>query len=93
SDSGSGIALEDPDAIFGEGVTTKVDPGVPGGRGMGLALSRQIARRIGGDIWVADPGVGGVDNELSGAVVVARLPAVIHTGPTTDDDDGETSGG
>lgn len=103
SDSGPGLGVDDPNVIFDEGVTTKVDPGVPGGRGMGLALSRQVARRIGGNIWVADPGgragalgddgvaVGGVENELAGAVLVARLPAVINTGSATTDD--ETSGG
>ncbi|MEE3851675.1 sensor histidine kinase [Gordonia sp. LSe1-13] len=72
ADSGPGIAFDDPDEIFAEGVTTKTDPTVPGGRGMGLALSRQLVRRIGGDIWVADPGGDG-----AGAVLVARLPGVM----------------
>ncbi|MFT4264340.1 MAG: sensor histidine kinase [Nocardioides sp.] len=72
ADSGPGIQLDDPEEIFVDGVTTKADPAVPGGRGMGLALSRQLARRIGGDIVVADP--GGVEG---GAVLVARLPGVL----------------
>ncbi|AZG47297.1 sensor histidine kinase [Gordonia insulae] len=72
TDSGPGIAFADPGRVFDEGVTTKVDPGVPGGRGMGLSLSRQIARRIGGDIWVADA------RGPAGAVLVARLPSVLQ---------------
>ncbi|MGW0039375.1 ATP-binding protein [Gordonia sp. NPDC003376] len=79
ADSGPGIAFERPDAVFAEGVTTKVDPSVPGGRGMGLAVVRQLARRIGGDVVVADPG-----GDLGGAVLVARLPGVID-GPAADD--------
>ena len=51
------------------------------GRGMGLALSRQISRRIGGDIWVADPG-----GDDGGAVLVARLPAVLETAQMADQD-------
>lgn len=73
ADPGPGIAFADPEEIFAEGVTTKSDPSVPGGRGMGLALARQIARRIGGDIVVADR--GGSDG---GAVLVARLPGVME---------------
>ncbi|MED5803420.1 sensor histidine kinase [Gordonia sp. Z-3] len=81
ADSGPGISFDDPAEIFAEGVTTKADAAVPGGRGMGLALSRQIARRIGGDIWVADPG-----GDDGGAVLVARLPAVLETAQTADQD-------
>ncbi|MGV9711557.1 ATP-binding protein [Gordonia sp. NPDC003424] len=75
ADSGEGITFDDPDQIFAEGVTTKSDPTVPGGRGMGLALARQIARRIDGDIQVAEPGGDGT----GGAVLVARLPGVMDT--------------
>ncbi|MFW0793432.1 sensor histidine kinase [Gordonia sp. CPCC 205515] len=74
ADSGPGIAFDDPEEIFAEGATTKTDPTVPGGRGMGLALARQISRRIGGDIRVADPG-----GESGGAVLVAQLPGVLET--------------
>ncbi|WLP88585.1 sensor histidine kinase [Gordonia sp. NB41Y] len=84
ADSGPGIAFERPDDIFAEGVTTKRDPAVPGGRGMGLAVVRQLARRIGGDVVVADPG-----GNLGGAVLVARLPGVIDD-PAADDPGGHT---
>lgn len=42
------------------------------GRGIGLPLIRDIARRHGGDVWLAD--AGGFD---SGAVFCARLPHVM----------------
>lgn len=79
ADSGPGIGFDDPAQIFDEGVTTKSPTGVVGGRGMGLSLSRQMVRRTGGDIWVADPGGGDDEDagELRGAVLVARLPAVM----------------
>ena len=75
ADSGPGIEGDDPEQIFVEGVTTKAGLGVPGGRGMGLAIVRQLARRIGGDVVIADPGGPG----RHGAVLVARLPGVIAT--------------
>lgn len=79
SDSGPGIDFPDPDQVFVEGVTTHDDTAVPGGRGMGLALSRQLARQVSGDLIVGDPGGahGLPDNRLGGAVFVARLPGLI----------------
>lgn len=79
ADSGPGIAFPDPDQVFVEGVTTHADTAVPGGRGMGLALSRQLARQRGGDLVVGDPGGDHrlPDNTLGGAVFVARLPELI----------------
>lgn len=78
ADSGPGISVTDPDAVFAEGVTTKAAGAVPGGRGMGLALTRQIARRIGGDVWIADTGgQSRPANPLGGAVFVAHLPCVL----------------
>lgn len=84
ADSGSGIAFDDPELIFAEGVTTKTDPLVPGGRGMGLSIVRQLAHRVGGAVTIIDPGRhrAGSDiargEELGGAVVLARLPGVIE---------------
>ncbi len=82
ADSGPGIGFPDPDSVFVEGVTTHVDPAVPGGRGMGLALARQLARRTGGDLVVGDRGgeAAAADNTLGGAVFVARLPGIVATG-------------
>ncbi|MGK9146383.1 Spo0B domain-containing protein [Plantibacter flavus] len=72
----------------GDGIQTSSAPGEapssPGdddvhGHGFGLPLSRDIARRRGGDVWLASPGVPGEH----GAVFCARLPgtvdAVEHT--------------
>lgn len=54
-DSGDGVDLE-VDQVFVEGVSTKSTADSPGGRGVGLALSRQIARTRGGDVTLADVG-------------------------------------
>ncbi|MGP9527500.1 sensor histidine kinase [Glutamicibacter sp. AOP5-A2-18] len=48
-DNGSGIADEAMNEIFTQGFSTK-DTTVSGGRGFGLALSRLVCRRRGGDI-------------------------------------------
>ncbi|WP_104063141.1 sensor histidine kinase [Arthrobacter sp. 4R501] len=62
SDSGPGVA-GDPGEIFQQGFTTK-DPGPGGSRGFGLALSRVVCRRSGGDLTVTND---------DGAVFTARL--------------------
>ena len=79
SDSGPGVRLADPQQVFTEGVTTHKDNSVPGGRGMGLALSRQLARTRGGDLTLVDAGgdTRQPDNVLGGAVFVARLPRML----------------
>lgn len=43
------------------------------GRGIGLPLSREIARRMGGDVWVAS-----ARTENGGAVFCARLPDTVE---------------
>ncbi|WP_234795480.1 sensor histidine kinase [Mycobacteroides saopaulense] len=80
ADSGDGVAESMTDDIFAEGVSTKEAAAVPGGRGVGLALSRQIARGLGGDVWLSAP--AGSSAELAGAEFMARMPAVMseHTG-------------
>lgn len=83
-DSGGGVAPELVDSLFAEGVSTKSGGG-PGGRGLGLALSRQVARARGGDVRLADPGgVGeagaagdGGEKCLGGAEFIARMPGVL----------------
>ncbi|MBE4717788.1 sensor histidine kinase [Pseudarthrobacter sp. AB1] len=61
-DSGPGVT-GDPAEIFRQGFTTK-DPGPGGSRGFGLALSRVVCRRSGGDLTVTNN---------NGAVFTARL--------------------
>ncbi|MBF4512342.1 Spo0B domain-containing protein [Plantibacter sp. VKM Ac-2885] len=48
------------------------------GHGFGLPLSRDIARRRGGDVWLASPGVRGEH----GAVFCARLPGTVEPAPS-----------
>ncbi|MFE7721548.1 ATP-binding protein [Nocardia rhizosphaerihabitans] len=81
ADSGGGVAPELVDALFADGVSTKPGAGVPGGRGVGLALSRQVARALGGDVWLASAGMP--DGELTGAEFIARLPGVLTEGEPT----------
>ncbi|MFE2997433.1 ATP-binding protein [Nocardia sp. NPDC059246] len=84
ADNGAGIAPGLMDSVFAEGVSTKSGGG-PGGRGLGLALSRQVARARGGDVRLADPGGVGVTggrsdaggSPLGGAEFIARMPGVL----------------
>lgn len=76
SDSGGGIA--DVDEIFAQrerGAGTDTDTDRVHGLGIGLPLSREFARRRGGEVWVVDAGGAG-----HGAVVAARLPDVRRRG-------------
>ena len=68
SDSGDGIAPSVADRLFVQGVSTRAG----GSRGLGLALARQAAHSVGGEVWLTQPGAAG-----SGAVFAARLPAVL----------------
>ena len=53
-DSGPGIHRRDREAIFEYGFTRK-----PGGRGMGLSVSRETLRRVGYDLMLAEPAEDG----------------------------------
>jgi two-component system CitB family sensor kinase len=53
------------------------DPGQVHGLGFGLPLSREIARRAGGDVWLASPRGDG-----HGAVFCARLVGAVDPGGT-----------
>lgn len=82
-DSGDGVDLE-VDEVFVEGVSTKSTAESPGGRGVGLALSRQIARTRGGDVTLADAG-GQIteENQRGGAVFIASIPDALLTDEVT----------
>ena len=57
ADQGKGIALEDQVRIFEK--FERVDASEPGGSGLGLFISRQLARAMGGDITLdSAPGQG-----------------------------------
>lgn len=57
ADQGKGIAAEDHERIFGK--FERVDQSEPGGSGLGLYISRRLARAMGGDITVdSAPGQG-----------------------------------
>lgn len=67
-DTGSGIAPKHFGEIFEPFVQVSNPPGTRGGVGLGLATSRKLARRMGGDIIVeSEPGAG--------STFTLRLPA------------------
>ncbi|GAT72766.1 sensor histidine kinase [Microbacterium hydrocarbonoxydans] len=75
ADSGPGLGRPDPIAPAADG--DDADDRVHG-HGLGLPLSREVARRSGGDLWVIDPG-----GDEHGAVFAARIggavdPAAAH---------------
>jgi len=81
SDSGRGLRPA-PDGATGASDSVALGADAVHGHGFGLPLSRDIARRRGGDVWVVDSGGG-----EHGAVFCARLPGTIIAAATS------TSGG
>lgn len=77
ADSGPGLDVDDP---FAARDGDAGDDARVHGWGIGLRLSRELARRRGGDVWVIDHGGAG-----DGAVFGARLEGVLR--PDTRDED------
>lgn len=79
-DSGPGVPVGAADSLFERGASASPGSSASGpadvsqvhGLGIGLPLSREIARRHGGDVWLAS--AGGDDH---GAVFCARLEGVV----------------
>ncbi|GAA3359438.1 sensor histidine kinase [Saccharopolyspora gregorii] len=67
-DTGDGVPAALRAEVFTEGSTSKDGEG----HGIGLALARQAARALGGEVRLADPGGG-----AHGALFVARLPGAL----------------
>ena len=85
SDTGIGMTPETVEHIFED--FAQADSSVSrayGGAGLGLAISRRLARRLGGDIAVTS-----VCGE--GSVFILRLPAVISGGDHAHEESPETS--
>lgn len=80
-DSGPGVdgdPLEpaaDPSTPVARGERSRTD--AVHGHGIGLPLSRDIARRSGGELWLASPGVAG----RHGAVFCVRFPEAVDPAP------------
>lgn len=70
ADSGPGIEVGRD--VFASGANVESRPGAVHGHGLGLRLSRELARRRGGDVWVIEAVRDG-----GGAVFGARLPGVM----------------
>ncbi|MFI1254358.1 sensor histidine kinase [Streptomyces netropsis] len=60
-DTGPGVAAEAVDEVFRRGWSTKSPGPAPHGRGLGLALVRQAARRNGGTVTVGESPAGGAE--------------------------------
>jgi two-component system CitB family sensor kinase len=80
SDSGPGVQTNDLDALFTSGWSTKADRRAHG-RGLGLALVRQVVDRYGGRIEVANSVVvAGDEQRNGGAIFTVTLPLEVPVG-------------
>ncbi|CAB4700018.1 MAG: GHKL domain-containing protein [Actinobacteria bacterium] len=64
ADSGPGVDVADAERILDLGWTTKVTT-AQGGRGIGLALVQQVARRHGGRVVVGTSAIGGAELDVT----------------------------
>lgn len=59
TDTGMGIAPEDQKKLFGKfNQITSAQAGKPAGTGLGLYISRQIVKKMGGDMWIQESSFG-----------------------------------
>ena len=60
SDTGIGIAKEDQQKLFGQFQQLESGRGRPAGTGLGLHISKEMVRKMGGDLWIekSEKGVG-----------------------------------
>ena len=58
TDTGIGITKEDQSKLFGQFVQLESGQGKPAGTGLGLHISRDMVRKMGGDLWIEKSEVG-----------------------------------
>ena len=58
SDTGIGIAKEDQQKLFGQFQQLDSGKGRPQGTGLGLHISREMIRKMGGDLWIEKSEIG-----------------------------------
>ena len=68
SDTGISISKEDQPKLFGKFQQLTTAQGRPPGTGLGLHISREIARKMGGDVWLEKSEAG------KGSTFVFSLP-------------------
>lgn len=58
TDTGIGIAKEDQGRLFGQFQQLKSSKGRPPGTGLGLYISKEMVRKMGGDLWLEKSEIG-----------------------------------
>lgn len=58
TDTGIGITKENQDKLFGKFQQLETDQGRVGGTGLGLNISKTMACKMGGDLWVKESEIG-----------------------------------
>jgi two-component system CitB family sensor kinase len=75
SDSGPGLTEDQAAHVLERGWTTKASASDVGGRGVGLALVGQVARRYGGDVRIGSSDLGGAEFTVTFHPAGARTAA------------------